>query len=85
MEFGYLPHCAQKVAHFPEKSDFVGKLGIFRYLNVVYKVPDKSCIRPTFPPDLQSSEVVSWDDLSRGNKGRLRVTDRFVTPVESST
>jgi hypothetical protein len=39
-EIGYLPHCAQKVAQFPEKSDFIEEIGKDRYLNVVYKVPD---------------------------------------------
>jgi hypothetical protein len=39
-EIGYLPQCAQKVAQFPEKSDFMGEIGKDRYLNVVYKVPD---------------------------------------------
>ena len=40
IESGYFPHRAQKVAKFPEKSDFVGEIGKDRYLNVVYKVPD---------------------------------------------
>ena len=38
------------------------------YLNVVYKVLEITCIFGIFPPDLQTSEVVSWDDLSRGNR-----------------
>ena len=68
IESGYLPHCAQKVTQFPEKSDFMGEIGKDRYLNVVYKVPNKSCNIAIFPPDLHSSEVVSWDDLGRGNR-----------------
>jgi hypothetical protein len=39
-EFEHLPQCAQKVAQFPEKSDFIGEIGKDRYLNVVYKVPN---------------------------------------------
>ena len=65
-ENGLFAHCPQKLAKFPKKSEFSQVLEKDRYLNVVYKVPDYPCAGAIFPPDLHSSEVVSWDDLSRG-------------------
>jgi hypothetical protein len=67
VEIGHSESLAKISAKFPEKSDFLVEIVNHRYLNVVYKVPNKSCIIAVFPPDLHSSEVVSWDDLSRGN------------------
>ena len=51
-----------------KKSEFILEIKKDRYLNVVYKVPEFAHISDFFPPDLHSSEVVSWDDLSRGNR-----------------
>jgi hypothetical protein len=56
------------VANIREKSDSSGNFGWDCYLNVVYKVIEKACTSAIFPTDLHSSEVVSWDDLSRGNR-----------------
>lgn len=63
---GLFAHCPEKLAIFPEKSEFSEDVQKHRYLNVVYKVPNYSCITAIFPADLNSSEVISWDDLSRG-------------------
>ena len=67
VEIGHSESLAKISAKFPEKSDFLVEIVNHRYLNVVYKVPDKSCIKDEFPPVLSTSQIVSWDDLGRGN------------------
>jgi hypothetical protein len=55
-----------KISEIPTKGRFLRVLQKCRYLNVVYKVRLIACTSAIFPTDLHSTEVVSWDDLTRG-------------------